>query len=341
MSGIASTDSSVRRHDKGRPLFFFCLSYIIAAVALVPSTYFALLATYTLKRYSVVMPLLIMLGLVGAAIIRRPRSPLAFVRDKLASRGVGVIMIVTVFVLGAAAFSTFKHVIPMRVPFFADPFLANLDTLVHFGEPWRMTQSILPKAFESTLFFLYSQVWFLQMVGMLLFAAFLENDAARLRYLWSFAVTAILLGTLVRLAGSSSGPIFYDRMFGGDRFAPLIERLQDSAWGKGTLLISDYLYSSYSADSAVFGTGIAAMPSLHVATAVLNAIFITTLSRWVGFVAWLYAICIIFGSVHFGWHYGLDAYVSIIAVALIWRWADRFKDRDVCVNGGGRSHAAK
>ena len=119
--------------------------------------------------------------------------------------------------------------------------------------------------------------------------------------------------------GSSSGPIFYDRMFGGDRFAVLIGTLQQSDSGQKILKISDYLYSSFATDTSVLGTGISAMPSMHVALAVLNAIFASSLNRWAGVFAWAYAAAIMFGSVYFGWHYALDGYISIIAVIVIWR----------------------
>ena len=61
------------------------------------------------------------------------------------------------------------------------------------------------------------------------------------------------------------------------------------------------------------------MPSMHVALAVLNAIFASSLNRWAGILAWARAAAIMFGSVYFGWHYALDGYVSIAAVIIIWR----------------------
>ena len=62
-------------------------------------------------------------------------------------------------------------------------------------------------------------------------------------------------------------------MFGGTRFADLIDTLRHSTSGPSVLKISDYLYASFATDTSRPRTGISAMPSIHVALAVLNAIF--------------------------------------------------------------------
>src|SRR3546814_4974916 len=45
----------------------------------------------------------------------------------------------------------------------------------------------------------------------------------------------------------------------------------------------------------------------------------------------LYAVVIFLGSIHLGWHYAVDGYVSIVAVAAIWAEIGRASCRDrVC-----------
>lgn len=308
-----------RESSQSVKLAYFCGAYVLAAVLLIPKTFFAVFNQYPIQRFFFFIPPLILIGLMSAAIINQPRLPLSFIRNKLATRGMGATWIIFILIMSTTAFTAFKQEYSMWMPFFADRFLADLDQAVHFGDPWRYARSIFPAALEPTLFRLYSWAWFAEVVGAVLVAAFLENRYARERYLAAFAVTVVSLGSVVRIAGSSSGPIFYDRMFGGDRFAALIGTLQQSDSGQKILKISDYLYSSFATDTSVLGTGISAMPSMHVALAVLNAIFATSLNKWAGVFAWAYAAAIMFGSVYFGWHYALDGYVSVIAVIVIWR----------------------
>lgn len=307
-----------RETSQSVKLAYFCGAYVLVAALLIPETFFSVFSQMPVLRFLVFVPPLLLPGLLLAALVNQPRLPLSFIRGKLAARGVGAACILIVLVVSTAAFTAFKHEYANWVPFFADQFFADLDYTLHFGDPWRYAQSVFPAALSEPLYVLYAQLWFAQVVGAVLVAAFLEDRYSRERYLAALAVTVISLGSIVRIAGSSSGPIFYDRIFGGDRFGDLIVSLQSSAGGQRILGISDYLFESYATDTTVLGTGISAMPSMHVALAVLNAIFAASLNRWAGVIAWAYAAAIMFGSVYFGWHYALDGYVSIAAVALIW-----------------------
>lgn len=308
-----------RETSQSVKLAYVCCAYILAAILLIPETFFSVFSQMPVLRFFVFVPPLLLAGLLLAALINQPRLPLFFIRNKLAARGVGATCIVFVLVISTAAFTAFKHEYANWVPFFADRILADLDHALHFGDPWRYAQSIFPATLSEPLYVLYAQLWFAEVVGAVLVAAFLEDRYARERYLSAFAATVIVLGSVVRVAGSSSGPIFYDRIFGGARFGDLIVSLQNSAGGQRILRISDYLYTSYATDTSVLGTGISAMPSMHVALAVLNAIFASSLNRWAGVLAWAYAAAIMFGSVYFGWHYALDGYVSIAAVVIAWK----------------------
>ncbi len=284
---------------------------------------FALLGhQYAVSHFYALPPMLIA-GLSAAAILVRPHAPLGYIRDILHRRGLGAAVTLVIFCLGITAFSTFKHHLPAWVPFFADPPLADLDEALHFGQPWRWTHAIAPRGAGPLLAFLYGPVWFAQFFGFVLLAAFLTRDALRTRYLIALAGTLILLGTLGRIAGASAGPIFYDRMQESLRFADLVASLGGTRAGAAMLAASDYLYASYRSDSAVFGSGISAMPSIHVALATLNALFLRALNPRLAPLGALFGASILFGSVYFGWHYALDGYASILGVALIWHLAGR------------------
>lgn len=301
-------------------LAVFCLCYAGLAAYLFPGTYFAALGTSRLLLLYLLLPFLILIGLTVAAIISRPQAPASWLRHKLVSRGAGATSTLGIFILCLAAFTAYKHEFSQMVPFFADQFLARIDADLHFGDPWKWARAVpIPNVADRALYILYSQLWFIVLATVVVVAAWLDDASKRLRYFLSLISTAVVLGVIVRLAASSAGPIFYDRLFDPDMFEDLVRSLKASDAGPDTLLITDYLYSSYTAHKASIGTGISAMPSFHVAIVVLNALFLSSLNRWVGAAAWVYAGVILFGSVYFGWHYAIDGYFSIIAIMIIWR----------------------
>ena len=300
--------------SKSQMVAAFCLLYSATAYILFPHTFLEVVGAYPILRFYFLLPILLMLGLVG--------RPLAFLRWKLRTRGAGALLILTVLVISASAFTTLKHEYSFVVPFYADAVLADMDAALHFTDPWRIARAVFPQSLDSVLFTLYSQLWFVEIAGVLVYAAFVSDRNSRERYLISFALSVILLSLLVRIAGSSAGPVFYDRMMGGDRFADLIASLKASPAGPKTLGLTDYLYASYTSQHTVLGTGISAMPSLHVALAFLNALFLSSRHRLAGRIAWAYAGIILFGSVYFGWHYALDGYISILSVLMIWTAAE-------------------
>jgi PAP2 superfamily len=300
-----------------------CLIYSCVAYALFPRTFIEVVGTYPVARYFFLIPPMVLIGLLIAAFIHSPRLPVTFMKDKLKDRGLGGLMIVAVLILMASAFTTLKHEYSNVFPFHADVFLANLDNAIHFGDPWRHTRLLLPASLEPVLFSLYSQMWFVQVVAVIVYAAFIADRADRERYFLTVVTSVVFLSSAVRILGSSAGPVLYDRILGTERFADLISALKATAGGQNTLELTNYLFESYSSQNLVLGTGISAMPSLHVAFAFFNMLFLRSRSLWAGRLATAYLPVIVFGSVYFGWHYALDGYVSMICVYIIWRSVSR------------------
>ena len=60
------------------------------------------------------------------------------------------------------------------------------------------------------------------------------------------------------------------------------------------------------------------MPSMHVAIATLLACFGWGVNRWAGAAYTAFALTIMVGSVHLGWHYAIDGYVAAAIGVALW-----------------------
>ncbi|ESZ17754.1 MULTISPECIES: hypothetical protein [unclassified Mesorhizobium] len=99
----------------------------------------------------------------------------------------------------------------------------------------------LPGVVDQILYVLYAQLWFVVVAFVVVAAAWMDHAAERQRYFLSLSATAVILGIVARVAGSSAGPTFYDRLFDPDLFDDLTASLRSSNAGAAILRISDYL----------------------------------------------------------------------------------------------------
>jgi membrane-associated phospholipid phosphatase len=142
-----------------------------------------------------------------------------------------------------------------------------------------------------------------------------------MQFLLSFVVSWIVLGTFGGIFFASMGPCYYPTFAQeSGPYAPLMRYLREAGevvpvW---SLNVQQMLWDSYQNNKAGIGSGISAMPSMHVATAVLMALFGWRFSRKAGIALTLYAVVIMIGSVHLGWHYALDGYVGALGALIVW-----------------------
>lgn len=79
-------------------------------------------------------------------------------------------------------------------------------------------------------------------------------------------------------------------------------------------------------DDPLMISGISAMPSMHVAIAVLFALWLQSYrNTWLTITGWAYASVIYLSSIHLGWHYATDGPVSAAFVASVWWLVGRFQ----------------
>lgn len=106
------------------------------------------------------------------------------------------------------------------------------------------------------------------------------------------------------------------------------------------LEVQESLWAAARSDDLRLGSGISATPSLHVAIATLQAVLAWKVSRVLGWAATIFLVLILVGSVHLGWHYAIDGYISILAVPVIWTLAGRLARLDSPGSKPGPAHSA-
>jgi hypothetical protein len=222
-----------------------------------------------------------------------------------------------------STFGSFKRMIPILNPFGWDQTFMEWDRWLHLGEhPWRLLQPLLgTPLITSAISFAYN-LWFFVLIFTFIWQAMsLKRPALRMQFLIAFLLSWILLGTVLATLLSSGGPVYYGRVSGlADPFASLMAYLQatNAQFPVWSLEVQDMLWASHARGGIDFGSGISAMPSLHVAMAVLLAIVGWKTHRILGIAYTAFAVIIQIGAVHLGWHYAIDGYVSALALVPIW-----------------------
>ena len=208
-------------------------------------------------------------------------------------------------------------------PFFADPFFAQLDYLIHFNsDPYVWIHALFGSWGPDWVWLFYAGISGVLSLSFITIVAVTDPDkdrAADAYYLWLFM--QLVLGNLLALGAMSAGPIYYDQIFEGDRFAPLAEVMQSS--GLAASYVGDLqaaLWSIFEAGKIFAGSGISAFPSIHVAFAMVVAVYFG--SRSVYFIPFgaLFVLIILIQSVLTGYHYAVDGYFSIAAIGGFWWW---------------------
>ncbi|NVO54791.1 phosphatase PAP2 family protein [Rhodobacteraceae bacterium B1Z28] len=218
-------------------------------------------------------------------------------------------------------FSCLKSLISTFQPFSWDPFLTQLDRTVHGGHhAWEILWPLFGHPQITTILNTAYHAWFVLIYVTLFVACYDKRDPRRgMVYLVAFALTFIIGGNVVATLLSSVGPVYYQHFGFGDTFVAQMQRLSDldqisPVWA---LELQERLLIAF--HDGEYIAGISAMPSMHVASSVIMALFAFTYSRWLGWAFTLYAVMIQIGSVHLAWHYAIDGYLGT-AVALFCWW---------------------
>lgn len=228
------------------------------------------------------------------------------------------------FPLFSSSFTYLKSMIPLLNAFSWDPFLAELDRLLHFGnDPWRLLQPFLGYPIITmtinVLYNLWIFFWFFYFFYMFFS---LDKMYLRMQFLLSFILCWGIIGVILATIFSSAGPCYFSRLYANDPyFCDLMAYLNmaNSDHNIWALSVQDVLWQRYAEIELGIGSGISAMPSMHVSITFLITLTHFQINRKIGIILFIYTLIIFLGSIHLGWHYAVDGYISIIATYVIWR----------------------
>lgn len=227
-----------------------------------------------------------------------------------------------------------KYSIPMVVPFHLDPWLAKVDTWLHFGHvPWTLTHSWFSSPIATAVINLFYNLWFfIFWVFLIVFMCLTRNNKTRQQVIICFCLAWFINGNIFAMFFSSVGPCFYGHVYpDADRFVELMIRLnqqntllteQGEFWGVWALNIQNLLWENYLSGMNSMGAGVSAAPSMHVTIASLMAMSLFSVNRKLGAIGWVYVVIIELGSIHLAWHYAIDGYLAIVFTTLLW-WSTK------------------
>jgi hypothetical protein len=224
------------------------------------------------------------------------------------------------------AFSCWKFGMATIRPFSADAMLSRVDIMLHGGmAPWAILQPWLGHpAVTRVIDWSYEGVWFTCITLAVLSMAWQEPSRKRTRFFLALVLTWALLGTGLAYLLPSAGPAYYHLVVAG---ADPYEGLRTYLHGVGqrydlaSVHIRAALWLAQQRDFSTVGSGIAAMPSMHVALPALLACSTWTSRRILSAVFIVYTVFVVVSSIQLGWHYAIDGYVAVLLVLPIWHIA--------------------
>jgi PAP2 superfamily protein len=241
-------------------------------------------------------------------------------------RFIPALLLGLLFMVFFGAFSGMKNLIPVINPYTWDPTFASLDARLHGGiQPWRLLHGLLGYPLATSAINILYNVWFFLMIFIFFWQASTPHlPRVRLQYLLTFFLAWMVIGQFLATVFSSAGPCYYAAVTGteqGDPYVGLMEYLRqaDIQYPVWALNTQEMLWNAYRDKELRMGSGISAMPSMHVATAFLFALLGWKWGKPYNFLLTVYCVIIVLGSIHLAWHYAVDAYFAIPATYGLWR----------------------
>jgi hypothetical protein len=247
-----------------------------------------------------------------------------FLHPRRLTQGIPLFFLFMVFF---GAFTGMKDMIPVLNPYSWDQTFATLDAAIHGGRhPWQLLHPVIAYPLVTSIINVSYNFWVPVMIFVFFWQALtLHFPHIRLQFLLSFFFTWIIAGQVLATFFSSAGPCYYAAVTGindtpYDTLMAYLRQANESypVWAIKT---QEMLWQSYSEKKLMLGSGISAMPSLHVSVAFLMMLLARQWGRSYNFFLTLYFVMILLGSVHLAWHYAVDAYFAIPITYGLWRFS--------------------
>lgn len=262
-------------------------------------------------------------------ILIRPKKLIIYIFNDLQTnylkrkRLLNALPIILFLSLFMSAFTVFKNIIPIMNPYSWDPKFAKIDVMIHGGyQAWQLLQPIFGYPLLTSIINFFYNLWIFVMLFVLYWQAFsLSNLKLRMQFFISFVLAWAVLGTGLATLFSSAGPCYYDKIvMSNDIYQPLMKYLNNAQkffpiWALNT---QEMLWKSYESNKIGLGSGISAMPSMHLSTSILFTLVGWRSNRLLGVLFSIFAVVIMLGSVLLAWHYAIDGYAAILFTLLIW-----------------------
>ncbi|MGH8446244.1 MAG: phosphatase PAP2 family protein [Solimonas sp.] len=231
-----------------------------------------------------------------------------------------------VFAVLLSAFNAFKQNVLPEAGFHLDPLLAQIDRdLLGGRDAGLLLHQLIGSPAATWLLDRAYHAWFVPTSLGVAFVAFGADATLRSRYMLSYVLVWVLLGSALAFLLPAAGPCFYGALVQAPSpFDPLREDLLhwQAALGIGrpvmALHYQQLLLDGLREGQLRIGRGISAMPSIHNALAVLFALAGFRIRGWLGVLLAAFAALIWIGSIYLGWHYAVDGVIGGAGAALIW-----------------------
>ena len=262
--------------------------------------------------------------------LKQADSPVAAVVARLKERVALLVLPALIFPVFLSAFTAMKTAIPFLVGYHWDAFWANVDKTIFGKDVWRIAHEILGSSLMPVWEWFYTVGWGFALVFTSALVA-LNMDRRRVAIFYTaMMATWIIGGGIFAYIFSAAGPVFVSL---GDpalavRFAELNALMNRYLSDGGAVReTQEYLASAVHSHVAVKGGGVSAMPSMHLAAAM---IYILASGRTVWLLLSVPFWTVIFlCSAYFGYHYWIDDFVGSAIAWLCWAAAVRFHDRPI------------